>query len=231
MVTRKRVYKFQEISMNKEGTNIEYWQKVLNEPREAYKEWFEVEEKYLLENIDEHDFVLDLGCGNGKNIQIISKKTKHITGIDNDEIAVEGAREKLKGNKEIEILLGDASDLSFDDKTFDVVTILEIIGNVGELKEKIFSEISRVLKDDGKIILSIYAETAFEERMKMYEQIGVPVKNVVGTTVYFDESVGASISEQFSLDQLKEFGEKAELTMVDHVKVGDLAYICKYEKK
>lgn len=212
-------------------TNITYWQKVINQPPKAFQEWFEKEECYLLENIKEGNTVLDLGCGDGKNVEIISKKTNHITGIDNDEIAVEGAREKLKSNKDIEILLGDASDLSFDDKTFDVVTILGLIGNVGELKEKIFSETSRVLKDGGVVILSIYAETAFEERMKMYEQIGVPVKNVVGTTVYFDESVGASISEQFSLDQLKEFGEKAGLTMVDHIKVGDLAYICKYKKK
>jgi ubiquinone/menaquinone biosynthesis C-methylase UbiE len=230
MVTRKWVYKFQKISMNKEGTNIEYWQKVLNEPRQAYKEWFEVEEKYLLENIDEHDFVLDLGCGNGKNIQIISKKTQHITGIDNDEIAVRGAKETFKDTSAIEIVLGDASSLPFPDATFDVVTNIHLIGNVGDAKDKIFFEASRALKHSGIMILSIHSEYAFEERMKMYEQIGIPIKKVEGTTVYLDGSVGAFISEQFSLDQLKEFGEKAGLAMIDHVKVGDLAYICKYKK-
>ncbi len=32
----------------------------------------------------------------------------------------------------------------------------------------IFTEMSRILKDDGEIITSLYNEDAFEERMKLY---------------------------------------------------------------
>lgn len=212
-------------------TNIGYWQKIVSEPPQAFKKWFDIEKEYLLQNIPENGTVLDLGCGNGKNIEIILKKTKKVFGVDNDPIAVQNAKNVFKDIPEVQIILGDASQLSFEENSFDVVMVLELIGNVGEFKDKIFSETKRVLKNNGIIILSIYAETAFEERMRVYKESNCPIKEIVGTTVYFDESVGANISEQFSLEELISFGEKAGLEMVDHIKVGDLAYICKYKKK
>lgn len=217
--------------MSEEGTNIGYWQKVINEPPKAFKEWFEEEESYLLENISENDFVLDLGCGNGKNIETILRKTKKVTGVDNDPIATKKASETFKKRGDVKIILADASELPFQEDTFDVVTNLELIGNVGDLKQKIFQETHRVLKNTGILILSIYAETAFDERMKMYKSIDSPIEKIEGTTVYFDKSLGAHISEQFSLEQLQEFGEKENFVMVEHIKIGDLAYICKYKKK
>lgn len=73
----------------------------------------------------------------------------------------------------------------------------------------------RVLKDKGFIIMSVFSEDAFEERMRMYKKIQVPIKEIRETTVIFEESVGANISEQFSKRDIEKLCKKAGLKIVD----------------
>jgi 2-polyprenyl-3-methyl-5-hydroxy-6-metoxy-1,4-benzoquinol methylase len=55
-------------------TNIGYWEQVLEAPTPAYAELFRAEHEYLLENIFPNAKVLDIGCGNGRNIKSIELK-------------------------------------------------------------------------------------------------------------------------------------------------------------
>jgi len=48
-----------------------------------------------------------------------------------------------------------------------------------------------VLKPGGKIIISVFSEDAFSERMALYRSIG-EIKEIRGTTVIFDEAFGAN---------------------------------------
>ena len=105
-----------------------------------------------------------------------------------------------------------------------------ILPNLDKEKEKALQEASRVVKDDGFIILSVYAETAFEDRMKMYKLVDAPIKKIDGTKVILDESFGANISEQFSLQEIESLAKSAELTISDYQKVGSIGYICTLNK-
>ena len=180
--------------------------------------------------ISPNNSVLDIGCGDGKNIETILQTTSHVSGVDNDLIAIEDAKKRLKNYPDVELFCADALNLPFKDEAFDTVTFFEIIGNLGDNKFSALKEAYRVLKSDGFIILSTYSEHAFDERMKMYAQIEVPIEKIEGTKVYFDKSVGAYESEQFSLEELKKLGEDAGFIITDHVKVGTLSYICKFIK-
>lgn len=78
-----------------------------------------------------------------------------ITGIDisNGMLAIGRKKiEKLKLDRLIELLNGDSETISFDDNTFDAVTVAFGVRNFQHL-EKGLSEIKRVLRPGGKLVV------------------------------------------------------------------------------
>lgn len=212
--------------MENKSTNIGYWEQVLEAPTSAYKELFEAEQKYLVENITPGSKVLDIGCGEGRNMASILKQTPYVYGIDNDQKVVDDAIKNFKDIDTVKVLKTEAINLPFKNETFDVVTFLMILPNLEINKKETIKESARVLKKEGVLILSTFAETAFEERMKIYKQVNADIKKIEGTKFTFN----GFTSEQFSLQELIELGDIAGLKLVDHIKVGDMAYICKFQK-
>lgn len=206
------------------STNIDYWEKVLKNPTPPFKKLFETEHEYLQDHILPNSKVLEIGCGNGRNIQSILKITSDVVGIDNDPQAIKDATDKLHG-KNIKILLADALNLPFPEKSFDSVVLLDTLVNFQGNKIKALSEMKRVLNDNGKIVISVYSEDAFPTRIDMYKQIAVPINKTDGTTVIFDKNVGANESEQFSREQIEKMVNEAGLKIVDFQKIAEIAYI------
>src|SRR3989344_5818610 len=160
-----------ENSPKKKNTNIGYWEQVLEAPTPAYQELFSAERKYLSEHILPDSFVLDIGCGEGRNMQSILQNTQNVYGIDNDPIAVEDAKKRFGEIKTVQVVVASADSLPFENETFDTVTFLMILPNLENNKESSISESARVLKKGGKLILSTFSETAFDERMKIYKML------------------------------------------------------------
>ena len=205
-------------------TNIGYWEKVLQNPTPEFKALIDSEREYLLENVPDNSTVLDIGCGDGRNIETLLTRTDKISGVDNDGFAVTEASKKFPNTK-VRISKNEAEKLSFDDCIFDVVVCFDLLQNLDDKKVEVLKEIKRVLRDSGKLLLCAYSETAFEDRVRMYKIIGVPIERTEGTKVYFDKSVGSNISEQFSLDEIKSLAGEAGLHVTDWQKIGNLAYL------
>ncbi len=123
----------------------------------------------------------------------------------------------------------DATNLSFDDETFDFIICMGTFANFADDKFVVLKEMKRVLKKSGKIIISVYSEDAFDERMKIYKVSGVKIKEIKDGTVVFDKSLGDNISEQFSKEQLEDILSRAYLHIEDITKV-NIAYICTLTK-
>ena len=109
--------------------------------------------------------VLDLGCGTGRDVYVIAKlvgKNGRVIGIDmnDDQLAI---AEKYKtemsqkwGYSNVEFRKGYIENLKsagIEDKTIDVV-ISNCVINLSPDKHSVFSEIWRVLKDDGVLYFS-----------------------------------------------------------------------------
>ena len=73
--------------------------------------------------------------------------------------------------------------------------------------------------------MTAYSEDAFDERLRMYQQIGVPIKEIIGTKLIFNESIGANISEQFSKNDLESIFKESGLTIIEIKKKG-IGYFC-----
>lgn len=109
--------------------------------------------------------LLDIGVGYGLIEKKLSKYKKEIslTGIDISKKAITAAKSKFKGNFKI----GSANNLEFPDEKFDTVIALEILEHIPPKDTfKVFSEVKKVLRQDGYFIISVPMNEGLEELVK-----------------------------------------------------------------
>jgi len=97
--------------------------------------------------------VLDAGCGNGYWSRKMAKRAKKVVGVDFTEELLEVARSKSSASN-LEFVTGDLRELCLPDDEFDVVFCNMALIDVDGL-EKAVSEMARVLKTSGNLIISI----------------------------------------------------------------------------
>lgn len=96
--------------------------------------------------------VLDVGCGTGYGLQILSDGgAECVTGVDYDPTAMGGIHEiRSEG---IWCCAGDARRLPLKSEEFDVVTSFEVLEHL-ERANEFLSEVERVLKSGGTFLVS-----------------------------------------------------------------------------
>jgi phosphatidylethanolamine/phosphatidyl-N-methylethanolamine N-methyltransferase len=99
------------------------------------------------------DRVLEVGIGTGINVSLYPR-TCHVTGIDLSPAMLEKAHERVakEGLTNVELREMDATNLEFEDNSFDVVYAPYVISVVPE-PVKVVREMSRVCRPGGKIII------------------------------------------------------------------------------
>lgn len=115
--------------------------------------------KVVFESIDEQDKILDLCTGTATSaINIAKAKTNiKIVGVDLSKDMLKVAKDKVKraGIRNIKLYQMDATQLKFKSNSFDKVLLSLILHELDEeLADKIIMEAKRVLKDNGKIIIT-----------------------------------------------------------------------------
>lgn len=94
------------------------------------------------------DLILDLGCGSGTSARLISARDRRVIGTDISPLFLSTGRDGS-----CSFAASDASQLPFDNGTFDLVGAIEFIEHVWPV-EPVLQEIGRVLKPSGKIVLA-----------------------------------------------------------------------------
>jgi ubiquinone/menaquinone biosynthesis C-methylase UbiE len=101
--------------------------------------------RYLKE-INENDVILDIGCFNQWPKQFISEKSTYI-GLDYLETA-------QQWYKSVPNIYGDACRLPIKTDSIDVILLLDVLEHISST-EKALTEIHRVLKRNGKLIMQV----------------------------------------------------------------------------
>ena len=109
-------------------------------------------------DVREGDVVLDLGPGAGLDLLIAARKvgpSGQVIGVDMTEEMISKAEENIKaaGVKNVEVRKGLIEDLPVKSSSVDWV-ISNCVINLSPEKEKVFSELSRVLKPGGQMVVS-----------------------------------------------------------------------------
>lgn len=124
-----------------------------------------------LASLQEGEVVLDLGSGGGIDVILASKKigvSGKAIGVDmTDEMIELSRRNALEaGAANTEFRKGDIEDLPVEDESVDVV-ISNCVINLAPNKDKVFSEVYRVLKPGGRFLVSdIVTEGDLPEEVK-----------------------------------------------------------------
>jgi len=105
--------------------------------------------------IKEGDKVLDVGCGNGRILELLKNEKINYTGVDISEKLLEIAQKRYPQNN---FLVADNLNLPFLDNNFDKVfsvAVLHTIPSQG-LRKKAISELKRVLKPGGLLFITVW---------------------------------------------------------------------------
>jgi ubiquinone/menaquinone biosynthesis C-methylase UbiE len=143
--------------------NIDYAKQLIDKTKRDYnliaddfsrtRNYIWPEITFLFKDIKLSEKVLDLGCGNGRYYQLL-KNTQYI-GVDNSEKLIKIANQKYP---EANFQAQDALSLSFEKDSFDKVYSIAVLHHIPsqELRLKFLEEAKRVLKPNGKIIVTVW---------------------------------------------------------------------------
>jgi len=131
---------YEEIAKDFDATRKVFWQ-------ELY---------FLGDYINKNDKVLDIGCGNGRFLEVVGEKNIDYTGIDSSKSLIDAAKKMYGGV--INFIAGDALLLPFKDERFDTIVSFGVLHHIPskKLRMQFLDEANRVLKKDGLLILTVW---------------------------------------------------------------------------
>ncbi|MFC1900286.1 class I SAM-dependent methyltransferase [Chloroflexota bacterium] len=100
--------------------------------------------------------VLEIGCGGGIDSAEFARNGALVTSTDFTEIGVRTTGDLLKeAGLTVNVIQADATNLQFEDNSFDCVYSFGVLHHIPEI-EKALSEIRRVLKPGGQVMVMVY---------------------------------------------------------------------------
>lgn len=147
--------------------------------------------------VKEGDTVLDLGSGAGFDLILAAKKvghSGHVIGVDMTEAMIAKARENIlaEGLTNVEVRKGLIEQLPVESASVDWV-ISNCVINLSPEKTRVFSEIHRVLKPGGQMLVSDIVVKNLPDWLRQNDQL-------------YTACVGGAISEEDYLAGLRETG-------------------------
>ncbi len=103
--------------------------------------------------------VLDVACGEGYGSFLLGQVAASVTGVDIESAVVAQAKTRYPHDN-LTFVVGDCCSIPCPDASFDLVVSFETLEHIST-HEKFFSEISRVLKPDGMLIISTPERTKY----------------------------------------------------------------------
>ena len=167
--------------------------------------------------VREGDVVLDLGPGAGLDLLIAAHKvgpSGQVIGVDMTEEMISKAKENIEvaGVKNVEVRKGLIEDLPVESSSVDWV-ISNCVINLSPEKEKVFSEISRVLKPGGRMVVSDMVGENIPEWLRENKNLySACISGVISEKEYLSglrkaglEKVKVSERKIYQADELKSF--------------------------
>lgn len=169
-----------EQAKNPSGVVGSFMLKIMNSAHYEMNKW-----ALQMISINKDDVMLDVGCGGGKTLQLLSKINTYgkIFGIDYSEQAV---NDSIKANKldiemgKMHIQQASVTELPFSTNYFDVITAFQTHYFWSDLEHSV-AEVFRVLRQQGSflIIAEIYkinyhmnAYTTKEQMEQLFYNVG-----------------------------------------------------------
>lgn len=113
------------------------------------------------------EMVLDLGCGTGFLFQHVSKRVKHVVGLDVSQKALAKAKKHSKNMSNVFLVRADADNTPFPDHLFDKVFAITVLQNMPNPKITI-TEMKRTSKPN-----SMFAVTGLKKKFTQEDYVSL----------------------------------------------------------
>jgi ubiquinone/menaquinone biosynthesis C-methylase UbiE len=139
---------------------------------EAYDRWLYTNQSHILYGLDQFDWggkrVLEIGLGQGADSEQLVRRGATWSGIDLTRESVQRVKKRfeLRGLPRELIMQGSAVRLPFSDNVFDMIYSHGVLHHVPEILAA-QAEIYRVLKDDGRLIIMVYARNSLNYQLSI----------------------------------------------------------------
>lgn len=115
----------------------------------------------FINKLPKNSIIADIGCGNGRHLIPCANRCKKVIGIDLSKELLKIVKRKSIELKldNIELIHSDAVHLPLKNNVFDAVLFIASLHNIkGNIKRiNSLKEINRVLKKDGKALISVWS--------------------------------------------------------------------------
>lgn len=117
------------------------------------RNWEELRE--LTKDISDNDKILDLGCGNGRLLEVLKDKKIDYIGVDSSEKLIKIAQKKYP---QADFQVADALSLPFPDNYFDKIYSIAVLHHIPSKKYHLqfLKEAKRVLKPEGILVITVW---------------------------------------------------------------------------
>jgi ubiquinone/menaquinone biosynthesis C-methylase UbiE len=102
------------------------------------------------------DTAVDIGCGNGRNAELLAARADRVVGVDASRRLLELARERVPGAT---FLQGDAARLPLADDVAGLAVYVATLHHLPErrLRRRSLDELARVLSQGGEALVSAWS--------------------------------------------------------------------------
>ena len=103
------------------------------------------------------DYMVDLGTGTGRMLEVFSDRIKRGSGIDNNSQMLRVARSKLAAQEHVAVRQGELKTLPLENSIADLVSLHQVLHYLEDPEEAIL-EAARVLSPDGQLLIVDYED-------------------------------------------------------------------------
>jgi ArsR family transcriptional regulator len=122
----------------------------------------------LLDLLDEHWVVGDLGCGAGHITEALAPCVEKVIAVDESGPMLGVAKKRLEDYKNVDLRVGTIEALPIDDSTLDAA-VLFLVAHFVTDPAKAMNEVRRVLKQGGRLLI---VDLMSHDRVEYVVQLG-----------------------------------------------------------
>jgi len=174
--------------------------------------------------VKDGDNVLDLGCGNGRLLELFQGVDIRYTGLDSSAQLLTIAASRCPGPK-VSFVRGDVLSLPFAENSFDALYAVALLHQIpsSSLRLKVLGEAYRVLKKEGILILTVWnlwqkryfkyiLKTIF---LKIFGRTELDFKDAVIPWKMKDGTVIERYYHAFTSRELRKFAQRAGFSILE----------------
>ncbi len=160
--------------------------------------------------------LLDMGCGNGRHSLAALEYGYDVTGLDASGKLLDICRKKTNS---MDWIKGDVKTLPFEKQAFNRVVCIAVIHHLKKNRTDCVKEIRRVLKSDGRALISTWARE--QDRWELEED----QRDVMVPWHLEDGTVVQRFYHLYTLEELVEEVKRGELKVIRAYNSGGNNYV------